>query len=96
MECANGTKRCICAWGATVGQFATCGCKGRYPCRRLATEEDLLCNVCRGGCEPFFYVDAPADRITTWAHQNEETIEALAEEIEQGRIPPGDKTEDIP
>ncbi|MEV1245116.1 hypothetical protein [Nonomuraea sp. NPDC049750] len=52
--------------------------------------------MCRFGCEPFFYVDAPADRITTWVHQNDDTIRVLTEEIGQGRIPPGGKTEDIP
>ena len=79
-----------------MGQLAMCICRGSRPCDRLATQEDLLCNVCRGGCEPLFEVSEDTTKLTIWLHQNDDTIAVIVQELNQGRIPPGGVTKDIP
>lgn len=79
-----------------MAESAECFCTKGRPCTRALNGEDLLCKVCRRGCELFFYVDEPASQVTTWYHQNSDTIGVMTIELEYSRIPPGGWTEDIP
>lgn len=65
-------------------QLATCRCStAKTNCDRLATQEDLLCDVCREGC--IDCIDATADdpeKWNIWWHQNDDTIQARIDEMQ--------------
>ena len=54
-------------------RLAACQCTWFAPsvCKREASQEDLLCDLCRAGCAAvdFAPVGTPADQVPVTAHQ---------------------------